>query len=139
MFDMFGLENFSPRKQTVDLTAFSFSLIYFLTKPVWPDVGMKSGHNFPTVAQKLATAGFTWKVAFLKIAQKALKYLDYFCNKICVNKFQKSPNLVTLDEAYQHRQIKSAQNPPFKRKVYPLPENYAEIVWFKRTTYVRQN
>ena len=51
------------------------------SQPLWPDVGMKSSPNFPKVAQKLSTAGFTLKVTFLYIAQKGVKYLGYFWKK----------------------------------------------------------
>ena len=42
-----------------------FVKIFVLVLFLFPSVGMKSSPNFPRVAQKLTTAGFTWKVSFL--------------------------------------------------------------------------
>ena len=36
-----------------------------LAAAVWPDVGIKSSPFFQKVAQKIASAGFTWKMTFL--------------------------------------------------------------------------
>ena len=52
----------------------------------------KAAQKFP---KRFATAIFTWRMVYLKIAQKVTKYLGYCCKKM-----EKSPNLVTLVTAF---------------------------------------
>ena len=52
----------------------------------------KAAQKFP---KRFATAIFTWRMMYLKIAQKVTKYLGYCCKKM-----EKSPNLVTLVTAF---------------------------------------
>ena len=57
----------------------------------------KSSPEIPKVAQKIATAVFTFlKTGVIKQAQKVNKYCATSVSKFDAKNFQKSPNLVTL-------------------------------------------
>ena len=64
-----------------------------MTQAVWSDVGIQ---NSQKVAQKIATAIFTWRMVYFKIGQKVTKYLGYCWQKIYSQEFKNSPNLDTL-------------------------------------------
>ena len=55
----------------------------FVAHKVWPDVGIKIVLMLPKVAQKIATANFTWKWSISKWPKKSPNILGYFCMKIC--------------------------------------------------------
>ena len=55
----------------------------------------KVAQNFQKVAQKVATAVFTWRVVYFKISQKVTKHMGYSCTKNCSRDNKKSLNLVT--------------------------------------------
>ena len=52
-----------------------------VSRPVCPDVEIKSSPKFFKNAPKVATSVFTYKVVYFKIPQKVTKYLDYFWTK----------------------------------------------------------
>ena len=52
-----------------------------VSRPVCPDVEIKSSPKIFKNAPKVATSVFTYKVEYFKIAQKVTKYLDYFWKK----------------------------------------------------------
>ena len=58
-------------------------------RTVWPDVGIKSGQIVPKMYEKVATAGFTWRVICIKINQNIIKYLGHFCKKFVAKNFNK--------------------------------------------------
>ena len=67
---------------------------------VWPDVEIKSTPNFSKKCPKSSQSSFKLEVMLFKKAQIVFKHLDYFFGIILSPRnFQKSPNLVTLDDA----------------------------------------
>ena len=42
-------------------------------QPVWPDDGIKSCPMFPDITQEVGKSFFTWKLYYLKIAQKGTR------------------------------------------------------------------
>ena len=52
-----------------------------LSRPVWPDVAMKSSQIFSKVPQKVANTVFNYKLTLFKIGPKVAYNLGYFCEK----------------------------------------------------------
>ena len=65
---------------------------------MWPDVGIKSSPSLTKSCPKVDTPVWLTKQWFSKLHKNSPnRYLGYFAIKFDAKKFQKSPNLVTLN------------------------------------------
>ena len=63
---------------------------------VWPDVEIKSSPNFSKLCPKSSHFTYYWKMMLFKQALKVAIHLGNFHKWVCLQNFEKSPNLVIL-------------------------------------------
>ena len=83
------------------LSTFAIQYDLGVTSSVWPDDGIKSSPIFSKVAQNVPATVFSLNREIFKIAQTHQIFgLQIFMRNVVMKKFQKQPNLVTLDHAF---------------------------------------